>query len=103
MTLGQAKRYVRQTVIGALAGRAKPARSYSAACSRQSSTRFTCSVKFWHGPNDYYGTVTVYLVSGTNGVSEWTDHYTLHWVNDQCYFHSGHPQTCIIHIRRGTW
>lgn len=63
-------------------GRAKPARSYRATCSRDSSTRFTCSIQFWHGPNDYYGNVTVCLVD-TTGQVQWTDHYTLHWVNDQ--------------------
>jgi V8-like Glu-specific endopeptidase len=103
LTVSQARSYVRQTIAGALGHRAKPAHRYRAKCSRQSSTRFTCAVQFWHGPNDYYGSVTVYLVSGPNGLTEWTDHYTLHWVNDQCYFQSGHPRTCTIHTRRGTW
>lgn len=103
MTLSQAKEYVRKTVVGALGRRAKPAQSYRAKCSRKSSTRFSCGVQFSHGPNDYYGNVTVYLVSGPGGLSEWSDTYTLHWVNDQCYFHSGDPQRCTIHTRRGTW
>jgi len=103
MTLSQAKQDVRQTVSGALGQRAKPAHSYTAKCSRDSSTRFTCTVNFSHGPNDYYGNVTVHLLRGANGLLEWTDHYTLHWVNDQCYFHSGHRQTCAIGTRRGTW
>ena len=103
MTLGQAKQDVRQTVGGALGGRARPAHRYSAKCSRISPTRFTCGIQFWHGPSDYYGSVTVYLVRGANGLTEWTDSYTLHWVNDQCYFHSGDPQRCTIHTRRGSW
>jgi secreted trypsin-like serine protease len=103
MTLGQAKQYVRQTVVGALGQRAKPAHSYTAKCSRRSATRFTCAVQFWHSANDYYGNVTVYLDSGPNGLSEWTDTYTLHWVNTQCYLHSGHPQRCAVHTRHGTW
>jgi Trypsin len=103
MTFSQARRYVRQTVVGALGPRAKPAHSYTAKCARLSSTRFSCTIQFWHGPNDYYGTVTVYLLEATTGLVEWTDHYTLHWVNDQCYFHSGHRQTCTIHTRHGTW
>jgi Trypsin len=103
MTLGEARRDVRQTVVGALGGRAKPANSYSTRCSRRSSARFTCAVNFSHGPNDYYGTVTVYFVSGPGGLTEWTDSYTLHWVNDGCYFHSGHPNRCTIHTRRGTF
>ena len=103
MTLGEARRDVRQTFVGTLGGRTKPANSYSAKCSRRSSTRFTCTVNFSHGPNDYYGTVTVYFVSGPGGLTEWTESYTLHWVNDECYFHSGHPNRCTIHTRRGTF
>jgi secreted trypsin-like serine protease len=103
MTLSQAKHDVRQTVTGALGQRAKPAHSYAAKCSRKSSTRFTCSVEFWHGPNDYYGNVTVYLLRAANGLLEWSDNYALHWVNDECYFRSDHPQTCTIHNRRGSW
>jgi V8-like Glu-specific endopeptidase len=103
LTLADATRYVRQTLTGALGQRAKPAHGYKAKCSRKSSTRFTCGVQFWHGPNDYYGSVTVYLVNGPHGVTRWTDTYTIHWVNDRCYFHSGHPQRCTVHTRRGTW
>jgi V8-like Glu-specific endopeptidase len=103
LTLADAKQYARQTVAGAFGSRARPAHAYTAKCSRDSSTRFTCAVEFWHGPNDYYGNVTVYLVEASGGSVHWTDHYTLHWVNDQCYFHSDHPQTCTIHTRRGTW
>lgn len=103
MTLGQAKQYVRQTVSGALGGRAKPAHNYTAKCSRISRTRFTCGIQFWHGPNDYYGSVTVHLVNGPNGLTEWTDSYMVHWVNDQCYYHSTDRQRCTIHTKRGTW
>ena len=80
--------------------RFRPAHDYTAKCSRKSPTRFACSVGFWHGPNDYYGMVTVYYLTGA--VTEWTDSYTIHWVNDQCYHHSGHPRRCAIHTRRGT-
>jgi Trypsin len=103
MTLGHARRYVRQTLRGALGQRFKPARNYSAKCSRKSGTRFMCGVQFWHGPNDYWGNVSVWLTSGPGGLTEWTDTYTIHWVNDQCYYHSGHPSQCAIHTRHGTW
>jgi hypothetical protein len=103
LTLGQAKNEVRMTVAGALGQRAHPAHRYRAHCSRRSSTRVACAIQFWHGPNVYYGTVTVSLVSGPNRVTEWTDTYTLHWVSDRCYFHSGHPRRCAIQTRRGTW
>ena len=105
MTLSDAKSYVRQTLAGALSWRFKPPHGYTARCRRTSSTRFTCGIQFWHGPNDYYGSVTVYYVPSTldGGGVGWRDNYTLHWVNDQCYFHSGHPQTCAVHTRRGSW
>lgn len=103
MTLLHAKQYARHTVTGALGRSAKPAHRYTAKCRRKSSTRFTCAVKFWHGPNDYYGSVTVYLVKASNGLVEWSDYYTLHWVNDQCYFHSRHRQTCTIHTKHGSY
>jgi hypothetical protein len=103
LTLTDATRYVRQTLTGALGQRARPAHGYKAKCSRKSSTRFTCSVQFWHGPDDYSGSVTVDLVNGPHGVTGWTATYTVHWVNHRCYFHSRHPQQCTIHTRRGTW
>ena len=27
-------------------------------------------------------------------------HYTVNWVDDQCYFHSGHPQSCKVQTKR---
>jgi Trypsin len=103
LTFSDAKLDVRQTLAGVLGPRFKPAHQYAAKCSRKSSTRITCAVNFWHGPNDYYGNVTIYYVSGRYGDAVWRDDYTLHWVSDQCYFHSGHRQTCTTHTRRGTW
>lgn len=38
---------------------------------------------FSSDPDDYYGSVTVYYASGPGGLLEWTDTYTIHWVNDQ--------------------
>jgi hypothetical protein len=99
MTLAEAKHYVRQVLAGALGRRVKPAHRYTAKCSRKSATRVACGVQFWHGPNDYYGTITVYLV----GRAKWTDYYTIHWVNEHCYYHSDHPHRCKIQTRRGTW
>jgi secreted trypsin-like serine protease len=103
MAVAEAKQHVRQTVAGALGGRARPAHRYTANCIRMARTRFTCGIQFWHGPNDYYGSVTVYLVSGPNGLSEWTDSYTLHWVNNECYYHSGHRTRCTVHNLHGSW
>jgi len=103
MTLAAAKQYVRQTLAGAIPSRFTPAHNYTAKCARKSSTRFSCAVGFWHGPNDYYGTVTVYYYTDSTGTTYWSDTYTIHWVNDYCYFHSGHPQQCAIPTRHGTY
>ena len=105
MSFVTARRYVRETVVGALGGRARPAHEYTAKCVRVSSTRIVCGVQFWNGPNDYYGSATVYYVHSTlsdDGVG-WRDTYALHWVNDECYYHSGHRNQCPVHTKRGTW
>jgi Trypsin len=103
MALTAAKQYVRQTLAGAIPSRFTPAHSYTAKCVRKSSVRFKCTVGWWHGPNDYYGTVTVYYYTDSTGTTYWTDSYTVYWVNDYCYFHSGHPTQCRISTRHGTY
>ena len=103
LTFADAKVDVRQTLAGVVGPRFNPAHHYIARCSRKSTTRITCAVQFWHGPNDYYGNVTIYYVTGQYGDAVWTDDYTIHWVSDQCYVHSGHPKRCTIHTRHGTW
>jgi trypsin len=103
LTFPDAREDVRETVAGALGHRANPEHNYKARCSRSSASHIRCAVSFWNGPNDYYGTVTVYYVFGAFDQVRWTDSYTLHWVNDRCYYHSGHPTHCAIHSRHGTW
>jgi hypothetical protein len=103
LTLAQAEGYVRQTLAGTLGQRFKPARGYTPICNRKSPTRFTCNIRFWHGPNDYHGTVTVYLVSGPGGLTEWTDNYTIHWINHYCLYHAANPYRCTTHTKRGSW
>jgi len=76
---------------------------YKPSCTRVASTRFSCAFTFSSGPSDYYGTVIVYYTNGSGGKVYWTDRYTVHWVNDYCYFRSGHPHRCRIHTKRGSW
>jgi hypothetical protein len=103
MTLSQARSLARQTLAGVLRAAFKHEHAYQAQCSRTSSTRFDCGFTFWSGPNDYYGSVSVYYVSGAGGRTYWSDRYTTRWVNDHCYYHSGARQRCKIHVKRGTW
>jgi secreted trypsin-like serine protease len=67
-------------------------------CQRLGKEKVKCGVAWYQGGNDYYGTVTVFYVIRKNAVA-WGDHYRIHWVNDRCYFRSGHRQSCVIHTR----
>ncbi len=102
MTENDAKSYVRQTLRGAFARRFGRGTQLTDRCSRISATRLACSTNWSLGPNHYYGSVTVfYEIYKLHQV--WTDHYTIHWVNDRCYFHSRHPHRCMVYGKRGTY
>ncbi len=67
-------------------------------CRRVGKPKVKCGVAWYQGGNDYYGTVTVFYAIRKNAVV-WDDHYRIHWVNDRCYFHSGHAAGCAVHTR----
>lgn len=67
-------------------------------CLRIDKERVRCGVGWSQGGNDYFGTITIYYAIERNSVI-WADHYKIHWVNDRCWFHSGHRQTCVIRTR----
>ncbi|HVT00034.1 MAG TPA: serine protease [Solirubrobacterales bacterium] len=68
-------------------------------CDRQSKARVRCNVTWYQGANDYFGTTTVFFAIRHNVVLAGA-HLTVHWVNDHCYFHSGHPQRCRVQTKR---
>lgn len=103
MTDTAARYFTRKVLAGVFRGRYTGGNSKKLSCSRTSATRFNCGANFSYGPHDYYGNVIVYYEFGANDALAWTDHYTLHWVNDQCYFHSGHRRDCKISTRRGAF
>lgn len=103
MTLSAGRFYVRQTVAAVVGGPFRREHAYSTTCWRGSAIRITCSVSFSSGPSDYWGNVTVYFTNGSDGNTYWSDNYSLHRVNDRCYFHSGHRNRCRIYTKRGTW
>lgn len=103
MTLSAARSYARRVLTGVFRSRYTAGNSKLLSCSRVSPSRFNCGANFSFTPNDYYGNVVVYYVFGINSKLEWTDHYTLHWVNDYCYFHSGHRRECKVGTRRGAF
>lgn len=97
-----ANHYVRLTLGGSLGRVFKRGFQYTVGCSRESSTRFKCAVTFSSGANYYYGRVTVYYADGAGGSLEWTDTYSIHRINHQCYFDSGHSQRCTVATLRGS-
>ncbi|HVX32955.1 MAG TPA: serine protease [Solirubrobacterales bacterium] len=68
-------------------------------CRRQAKARLRCGVTWFQGPNDYFGKITVFFAIRHNVVLAGV-HYTLHWVNDQCYFHSGNPAACPVETKK---
>jgi V8-like Glu-specific endopeptidase len=69
-------------------------------CERLAKARVKCGVTWWQGPNDYFGTVNVFFAIRHNVVLAGV-HYTVQWVDDQCYFHgSHHPAVCRVHTKR---
>jgi secreted trypsin-like serine protease len=67
-------------------------------CERLSKARLKCGVTWFQGPNDYFGKITVFFAIRHNVVLAGV-HYTVNWVNDHCYFHSGNPQSCRIETK----
>jgi V8-like Glu-specific endopeptidase len=68
-------------------------------CERLAKARAKCAVTWFQGPADYFGTVTPFFSIQHNVVLAGF-HYTVHAVNDQCYFHSGHRQSCPVETKR---
>lgn len=103
LTVTAARADTRLVLAHVFRGRYADGNSKRFSCSRISTSRFNCGANFSFGGEDYYGNVIVYLEFGAANKVYWTDHYTLHWVNDHCYFHSGHRRSCAVGTRRGTY
>jgi trypsin len=69
------------------------------ACRRVEREKVKCWVSWYQGPNDYYGSITIYLTVSRSEVV-WGDRFKIHWVNDRCWFRSGHRRTCRTHTVR---
>lgn len=68
-------------------------------CKRRGKAKVKCRVTWYQGGNDYFGAVTVYyrVVQNTIALSF---NYTISWVNNHCYFFSGHRASCKIHTKQ---
>jgi secreted trypsin-like serine protease len=101
LTSAAAHTYAGKVLAGVFRGPYRHASSKEISCARITAARFDCSVNFSSGAKDYYGNIVVYLAIGAKNGVYWTDSYTLHAVNDHCYFHSGHRRQCKVATRRG--
>jgi V8-like Glu-specific endopeptidase len=68
-------------------------------CERLAKARAKCGVTWFQGPNDYFGKVTVFYAIRKNVVLAGV-HYRVNWVDDHCYFHGGHPQSCKVQTKK---
>jgi hypothetical protein len=85
--------------MGETARRFTRRRAYRLSCRAVEATKQKCGVSWSYGPNDYYGSVTIYYTFEAGRVV-WNDRYTIHWVNDYCYFDSGHRGSCRVRTTR---
>ncbi|HTR75516.1 MAG TPA: serine protease [Solirubrobacterales bacterium] len=69
-------------------------------CSRLAKARVKCGLTWFQGPDDYYGTTTAFFAIRKNIVLAGV-HYTINWVDDHCYFHTDHPQSCRVQTKHG--
>jgi secreted trypsin-like serine protease len=68
-------------------------------CERQGKARLKCGVTWYQGANDYFGRVSVFYAIRHNVVLAGS-HYAVHWVDDNCYFNSGDPESCQVHSKQ---
>ena len=67
-------------------------------CDRKSKARLKCGVTWFQGADDYFGTTTVAYAIRKNVVLA-VFHFNVQWVNDQCYFQSGHRASCKVQTK----
>jgi secreted trypsin-like serine protease len=95
LTAKDAKAFARQALTEGLKSRYTGRRAYKATCREIDASKRKCSVSWWNGPNDYWGTVTI-SYSFQAGEVVWTARFLIRKVNDYCYWQSGHRATCRI-------
>ena len=98
LTIGQARHYVALALRGDFRYRYQRGRSKRTRCRQIEREKVKCGVSWFQGPNDYYGTITIYYLRGRETLF-WSDRYRIHWVNDYCWYRSGHRRLCRIHTR----
>jgi hypothetical protein len=65
-------------------------------CHRRAKAKVKCDVSWYQGGNDYWGSVTISYQVTREGIGIFF-RYMVNWVNNHCYFYSGHRASCKIH------
>jgi secreted trypsin-like serine protease len=68
-------------------------------CHRRGKAKVKCDVSWYQGGDDYWGSVTIAYQVTREGIGI-SFVYTINWVNNHCYFYSGHRSSCKIHTKR---
>ncbi|MET0557481.1 MAG: serine protease [Solirubrobacterales bacterium] len=100
LTIPKAKTLVGQTLANAFGSRFTHSFGIRVRCERVGRLRVRCGLAWFYGRNDYYGTVSVNYAYLRSSVI-WKGSYAIHWVNDRCWFESGHRASCTVHTRHG--
>lgn len=100
LTIAKAKTLVGQTLANSFGERFTHSFGTRVGCERTARLRVRCGLAWFFGPNDYYGTVSVRYTLLRSSVV-WKGRFAIRWVNDHCWFDSGHRGSCTVHIRRG--
>lgn len=99
LTIPKAKTLLAQTLDNDFGRRFARGLGTKVGCERLNRLRVKCGLAWFYGRNDYYGTVTVFYALLRSSVI-WKARYTIRWVNDRCWFHSGRRASCRVHSRR---
>ncbi len=99
MSVVRARSLVARSLAEELGSRWKRGHAKRIGCERIEREKVKCGVSWWQGSNDYWGTITVYFLQ-EHGIVYWNDRYKIHFVDDYCWWHSGHRQTCVIRTFR---
>ncbi|HEY2054179.1 MAG TPA: serine protease [Solirubrobacterales bacterium] len=73
---------------------------YNAECQSTSSITASCNVRWFSGPNDYWGSVAIFE-EWEGATPVWSYRYSIRSVDDWCYWHSGHRGRCQVSAYRG--
>jgi secreted trypsin-like serine protease len=98
LTFSRARQYVAQGLGEDFHHRYRQGVAKRTGCERIEREKVKCGVSWYQGGNDYYGTVTVYYLTNRETVL-WNDRYKIHWVDERCWFYSGHRQSCVTHTK----